>query len=128
MRPSHTPSAHPQQCRYAEAQFSCLTFRRARTAAAQEGPFLWYVILTLRAYNLFQVYANTAVGRTFAQKTKQQVQRELGRNPPTYLLVCTEDGYGFIETISVLYVLLDLPAKVRQKIRKLLPKTLGAPG
>ncbi len=96
--------------------------------ATRQVPILWHVILTLLAYNLFQVYANTAVGRTFAQKTKQQLQRELGRNPPTYLLVCTENAYGFYETKSLLYVLLDLPDKVRQKIRKLLPRTLGAPG
>jgi hypothetical protein len=61
-------------------------------------------------------------------KTKLQLQRELGRNPPTYLLVCTEDAYGFNETKALLDVLLDLPDKVRQKIRKLLPRTLGAPG
>ena len=96
--------------------------------ATRQVPILWHVILTLLAYNLFQVYANTMVGRRFAQKTKQQVQRELGRNQPTYLLVCTEDGYGFYETKALLYVLLDLPEQVRQKIRKLLPKTLGAPG
>lgn len=96
--------------------------------ATRQVPILWHVILTLLAYNLFQVYANTKVGQSFAQKTKQQLQRELGRNPPTYLLVCTQDAYGFFETKALLYVLLDLPDKVRQKIRNLLPKTLGAPG
>lgn len=96
--------------------------------ATRQVPILWHVLLTLLSYNLFQVYANTQVGRQFAQKTKQKLQRELGRNPPTYLLVCTEDAYGFYETKSLLYVLLDLPDKVRSKIRKLLPKTLGAPG
>lgn len=96
--------------------------------ATRQVPILWHVILTLLAYNLFQVYANTSVGRQFAQKTKQKLQRELGCNPPTYLLVCTENAYGFYETKSLLYILLDLPDKVRRKIRKLLPKTLGAPG
>ena len=96
--------------------------------ATRQVPILWHVILTLLAYNLFQIYANTQVGRSFAQKTKQQLQRELGRNPPTYLLVCTEKAYGFYETKALLYVLLDLPDKVRRKIRNLLPKTLGAPG
>jgi hypothetical protein len=96
--------------------------------ATRQVPILWHVILTLLAYNLFQVYANTQVGRQFAQKTKQQLQRELGRNPPTYILVCTEEAYGFYETKSLLYVLLDLPEEVRSKIRNLLPKTLGAPG
>lgn len=91
-------------------------------------PILWHVILTLLAYNLFQVYANTKAGREFAQKTKQKLQREKRRNPPTYVLVCTRDAYGFYETKSLLYVLLDLPDEVRGKIRDLLPKTLGAPG
>jgi hypothetical protein len=96
--------------------------------ATRQVPILWHVLLTLLAYNLFQVYANTQAGRKFAQKSKQKLQRELGRNPPTYLLVCTEDAYGFYETKSLLYVLLDLPEVVRSKIRNLLPKTLGPPG
>src|SRR5579859_2373869 len=96
--------------------------------ATRQVPILWHVILTLLAYNLFQVYANTKAGREFAHKTKQKLQREKRRNPPTYLLVCTRDAYGFYETKSLLYVLLDLPDEVRSKIRNLLPKTLGAPG
>jgi hypothetical protein len=96
--------------------------------ATRQVPILWHVLLTLVAYNLFQVYANTSAGRAFAQKTKQKLARELGRNPPTYLLVCTQNAYGFYETKSLLYVLLDLPDQVRSKIRNLLPKTLGAPG
>jgi hypothetical protein len=96
--------------------------------ATRQVPILWHVLLTLVAYNLFQVYANTAGGRDFAKKTKQKLERELGRNPPTYLLVCTQNAYGFYETKSLLYVLLDLPDTVRSKIRNLLPKTLGAPG
>ena len=96
--------------------------------ATRQVPILWHVILTLLAYNLFQVYANTQAGRQFAEKTKNQLERELGRNPPTYLLVCTQDAYGFYETKSLLYVLLNLPDAIRSKICKLLPKTLGAPG
>jgi hypothetical protein len=96
--------------------------------ATRQVPILWHVILTLLSYNLFQVYANTSSGRAFAQKTKQKLERELGRNPPTYLLVYTENAYGFYETKSLLYVLLDLPDEVRSKIRNLLPKMLGAPG
>jgi hypothetical protein len=96
--------------------------------ATRQVPILWHVILTLLAYNLFQVYANTKAGRAFANKTKQKLQRERQRNPPTYLLVCTENAYGFYETKSLLFVLLDLPDEVRGKIRNLLPKTLGPPG
>jgi hypothetical protein len=95
--------------------------------ATRQVPILWHVILTLLAYNLFQVYANTNPGQAFAEKTKQKLEREQGRNPPTYLLVCTETAYGFYETKSLLYLLLDLPDAVRHKIRNLLPKAIGPP-
>lgn len=95
--------------------------------ATRQVPILWHVLLTLLAYNLFQVYANTKQGQKFAEKTKQKLEREQGRNPPTYLLVCTGTAYGFFETKSLLYILLDLPDPVRQKIRNLLPKALGPP-
>jgi hypothetical protein len=53
--------------------------------ATRQVPILWHVILTLLAYNLFQVYANTALGRQSAQKTKQKLQRELGvTHRPTF--------------------------------------------
>ena len=95
--------------------------------ARRQVPILWHVILTLLAYNLFQVYANTKQGQEFAEKTKQKLEREQGRNPPTYLLVCTQTAYGFFETKSLLYLLLDLPDPVRHKIRNLLPRALGPP-
>jgi hypothetical protein len=95
--------------------------------ATRQVPILWHVVLTLLAYNLFQVYANTRAGQKFAEKTKQKLEREQARNPPTYLLVCTETAYGFFETKSLLYLLLDLPDGVRNKIRNLLPPTLGPP-
>src|SRR5690242_14243952 len=60
------------------------------------------------AYNLFQVYANVQAGQRFAEKTKQKLEREQGRNPPTYLLVCTQTACGFYGTKSLLYLLLDL--------------------
>ena len=39
------------------------------------------MLLTLIAYNLFQVYANTEAGRAFAGKAKQRIERERRRNP-----------------------------------------------
>lgn len=81
---------------------------------------LWHIVLTLLAYNLFQVFVNTKAGAKFAEKTKQKIERERQRDPTTYLLVCTRDAYGVYETKTLLYLLLDLPDDVRQKIRKLL--------
>lgn len=81
---------------------------------------LWHVLLTLIAYNLFPVYANTDTGRAFARKTKQKVEREQRRNPPTFLLVCTQDAFGVFETKELLYLMLDLPNPVRQTLRALL--------
>ncbi len=85
---------------------------------------IWHVILTLLAYNPFEVYANTDPGRRFAQQTKAKLEREQGRNPPTSLLVCTHEAFGVYETKALLYVLLKLPEHVRNRIAALLPNQL----
>ena len=81
---------------------------------------LWHVILTLLAYNLFEVYANTQEGRRFAGKTKQRIEREQRLNPASYLLVCTTTAFGLFPTSDLLYIMLDLPEDVRQRIRTML--------
>lgn len=85
---------------------------------------LWHVVLTLLAYNLFQVYANTEAGRRFAGKTKQRLEREQRRSGAVYFLVCTAGAFGVYEANQILYLLLDLPQEVRQTIRALLQPKL----
>ena len=82
------------------------------------------MVLTLLAYNLFQVYANTEAGRRFAGKTKQRLEREQRRSGAVYFLVCTAGGFGVYEANQILYLLLDLPQEVRQTIRALLQPKL----
>lgn len=81
---------------------------------------LWHVCLTLIAYNLLQVYANTDAGRAFAGKTKQKIEREQRRKGEVYFLVCTAYAFGVYEAKELLYLMLDLPEEVRQRIRLLL--------
>ena len=88
--------------------------------ATQLVQIIWHIVLTLLAYNLFQIFMNTKQGAKFANKTKQKLERERQRNPPTYFLVCTRQAYGVYETKKLLYLLLDLPEDVRQKIRRLI--------
>jgi hypothetical protein len=105
-------------------QLKSASWRLSGFSATRLVQIIFHVVLTLLAYNLFQVFANTKAGAQFADKTKQKLEREMGRNPPTYLLVCTQDAFGVYETKSLLYILLDLPDEVRKKIRSLLPKRL----
>jgi len=81
---------------------------------------IWHVILTLIAYNLFQVYANTEKGRKFAGKTKQRIEREQRRKQESYLLVCTQDAFGIYSTKDLLFIMLGLPDTVRQKLQSIL--------
>ena len=91
-----------------------------------------HLILTLRAYDLFQVYHNTQAGRAFAGKTKQKmagktkqkIEREHARNHTTYLLVCTRDAFAIFETKALLALLLRLPDDIQLKICDLLPQKL----
>jgi len=81
---------------------------------------LWHVCLTLIAYNLFQTYANTEAGRAFAGKTKQWIEREQRRRGTVHFVVCTASAFGVYEAKELLYLLLDLPEEVRQRVRLLL--------
>jgi hypothetical protein len=81
---------------------------------------LWHVCLTLIAYNLFQVYVNTEVGRAFAGKTKQRIEREQRRHGQVYFLVCAASAFGVYEARELVCLMLDLPEEVRQRIRLLL--------
>lgn len=105
-------------------QLKSASWRVDQFCATRLVQIIWHVLLTLLAYNLFQVYANTRPGRAFAGKTKQKIEREQRRSQKTYLLVCTSEGFGVYETKALLYLLLDLPDDVRQKVRQLLPKRL----
>jgi hypothetical protein len=81
---------------------------------------LWHVMLTLVAYNLFQIYANTEKGRAFAGKTKQRIQREQRRNQEAFLLICTPQAFGVFKTKDMLYLMLGLPDDIRQKLQAVL--------
>lgn len=103
-------------------------YRQLKSASWQINSFvttrlvqiLWHVCLTLIAYNLFQVYTDTQVGKDFANNTKQKIEREKRRQPVVQFLVCTPDAYGVFEASFLLYLMLDLPEDVRQGIRSLL--------
>ena len=81
---------------------------------------LWHVVLTLLAYNLFQVYANTEAGRAFAGKTKQRIEREQRRGGQVYFLVCTASAFGVFEAKALLRLMLLLPQGVRETLAALL--------
>jgi Transposase DDE domain len=81
---------------------------------------LWHVLLTLLAYNLFQVYANTEAGRAFAGKTKQKIEREQMRHAKVYFLVCTACAFGVFEAKELLGLMLLLPQGVRETLSALL--------
>jgi hypothetical protein len=93
-------------------QLKSASWQLERFCTTRLVQILWHVLLTLLAYNLFQVYANTRQGRAFAGKTKQALEREQRRHQWTFLLVCTPDAFGVYETKALLSMLLDLPDAV----------------
>ena len=81
---------------------------------------LWHVLLTLIAYNLFQVHANTEAGRAFAGKTKQRIERERRRNPQVQFLVCTAHAFALFEARELFSLMLLLPQDARETLSALL--------
>jgi hypothetical protein len=101
-------------------QLKSASWRIAGFCATRLVQILWHVCLTLIAYNLFQVYANTEAGRAFAGKTKQCIEREQMRHRRVYFLVCTPSAFGVYEAGELLPLMLLLPEGVRETLAALL--------
>jgi hypothetical protein len=101
-------------------QLKSASWRITGFCATRLVQILWHVLLTLIAYNLFAVYANTAAGRAFAGKTKQRIEREQMRHRRVYFLVCTASAFGVYEAGELLPLILLLPEGVRETLAALL--------
>ena len=105
-------------------QLKSASWRLDKFCATRLIQILWHVILTLLAYNLFQVYANTKQGQDFAGKTRQKIEREHRKHPATYLVVCTASAYGVYPTAPLVHLMLGLPDDIRRILQTVLEKRM----
>jgi hypothetical protein len=81
------------------------------------GEILFHVLVVLFAYNLCQVYGQTAKGQRFAGKTKRARQRQVRRERVLRVLVIAEPYYAVLEHLDVSEVLLEAEGAPRERLR-----------
>jgi hypothetical protein len=78
---------------------------------------LFHVLVVLFAYNLCQVYGETAAGERFAGKTKRARQREVRRERTVWVVVIAGPYYAVVDHLDVSAVLLEVEGAARERLR-----------
>jgi len=78
---------------------------------------LFHVLMVLFAYNLCQVYGETAAGERFAGKTKRARQREVRRERTVWVVVIAGPYYAVLDHLDVSEVLLEVEGAAKERLR-----------
>lgn len=88
---------------------------------------VYHVLMVLLAYNLCQLYGQTAAGERFAGKTKSARQRETRRERKVRLVVVAGAYYAVLEWSTVAAVLLEVEGAAKERLRALLRRPQATP-
>jgi hypothetical protein len=83
---------------------------------------LFHVLVVLLAYNLCQVYGQTAAGQRFAGKTKRARLRAVRRERVAWLVVIAPPYYAVLEELDVAEVLLEVEGEARTRLRAVIQR------
>jgi hypothetical protein len=78
---------------------------------------LFHVLIVLLAYNVCQVYGETAAGERFAKQTKRARQRAVRRERIAWLVVVAPPYYAVLEELDVAEVLVEVEGEPRERLR-----------
>jgi hypothetical protein len=81
---------------------------------------LYHVLMVLFAYNLCQLYGQTAAGERFAGKTKRARQRAARREGEARLVVVAGPYYAVLAWREVAAILLEVEGEAKERLRALL--------
>ncbi len=87
---------------------------------------LYHVLMVLLAYNLCQLYGQTAAGERFAGKTKRARQRAVRREGEARLVVVAGGYYAVLAWREVAAILLEVEGAAKERLRALLGRGEGA--
>lgn len=85
------------------------------------------IVMTMLAYNLFNIYKNTEAGSKYINKSMRKIANEEKRDKypfdeVSYLILCGKI-YCIIEGVELLDLYADCPKEIRQKLRPLLSRS-----
>ena len=96
----------------------------SKLSSTRYSQIVFYLLTVLLSYSLYQLFANTAAGARFADKTRQAIAFEQLKSRRTHVIVYAGGYFEIFETLSFVYLVLNLSSGVQTRLRHWLEEYL----
>ncbi|MBO0863230.1 MAG: transposase [Chloracidobacterium sp.] len=86
---------------------------------------VFYLLMVVLAYSLYQLFTNTQAGAKFAGKTRQAIAFEQLRTRRTHVIVYAGGYFEIFETLTFVHLVLNLPPQAQANLSHWLEEHLG---
>ena len=95
-----------------------------RLSSTRYSQIVFYLLTVVLSYSLYQLFANTAAGSRFAGQTRQAIALEQLKTRRTHVIVYAGGYFEIFETLSFVYLVLNLSPGVQTRLRHWLEEYL----
>lgn len=95
-----------------------------KLSGTRYSQIVFYVLTVVLSYSLYQLFSNTAAGSRFAGKTRQAIAFEQLKTHRTHVIVYAGGYFEIFETLSFVYLVLNLSPGVQTRLRHWLEEYL----
>lgn len=95
-----------------------------KLSSTRYSQIVYYLLTVVLSYSLYQLFANTAAGARFAGKTRQAIAFEQLKSHRTHVIVYAGGYFEIFETLSFVYLVLNLPPGIQIRLRSWMEENL----
>ncbi len=95
-----------------------------KLSSTRYSQIVFYLLTVVLSYSLYQLFANTAAGAHFAGQTRQAIALEQLKTRRTQVIVYAGGYFEIFETLSFVYLVLNLSPGVQMRLRHWLQEHL----
>lgn len=96
----------------------------SKLSSTRYSQIVFYLLTVVLSYSLYQLFANTAAGGRFADKTRQAIAFEQLKSRRTHVIVYAGGYFEIFETLSFVYLVLKLSPGVQTRLQHWLEEHL----
>ena len=96
----------------------------SKLSSTRYSQIVFYLLTVVLSYSLYQLFANTAAGARFADKTRQAIALEQLKSRRTHVIVYAGGYFEIFETLSFVYLVIKLSPGVQTRLRHWLEEYL----
>ena len=89
-----------------------------KLSSTRYSQIVFYLLTVVLSYSLYHLFANTAAGARFANKTRQAIAFEQLKTRRTHVIVYAGGYFEIFETLSFVHLALVLPPAVQAHLRR----------